>query len=161
MSREIRRVPANWVHPLRSQVCFSDGTPRYRPLFDHFNEALALWQKENAEWDAGTHKSLIEDPTLKQKYPRFADWDNECPRQEDYMPDWPEEERTHFQLYETCTEGTPLSPVLESFDAVCQWAADNHASVFGSFCDATKEQWAEMLAPGGLAAVRVGNFIFL
>jgi hypothetical protein len=34
---------------------------------------------------------------------------------------WTEEEATCFQFYETCTPGTPLSPVFESEDALFAW----------------------------------------
>ena len=43
----------------------------------------------------------------------------------------PIEERTHYQMYETCTEGTPISPVMETPENLARWLADNGASAFG------------------------------
>jgi hypothetical protein len=70
----------------------------------------------------------------------FADWDGPEPDPTEYMPDWPESERTHYQMYETCSEGSPISPVMESPEALARWLADNGASSFGSMT-ATYEQW--------------------
>lgn len=35
---------------------------------------------------------------------------------------WTPEDATHFQVYETVSEGTPVSPVLASPEAVVEWA---------------------------------------
>jgi hypothetical protein len=63
-----------------------------------------------------------------------------------------------FQLWETTSEGSPVSPVFPSLDALCAWAADN-ASTFGSH-KATAAEWKEML-DGGLVSHREGNMVFL
>jgi hypothetical protein len=56
------------------------------------------------------------------------------------MPDWPKEQRTHYQMYETTTEGTPISPVMDSPESLARWLVDNNAASFGP-CTATYEQW--------------------
>lgn len=38
---------------------------------------------------------------------------------------------THYQMYETCSEGCPISPVMETPEELAQWLVDNKASVFG------------------------------
>ena len=58
----------------------------------------------------------------------------------DDMPPWTPRQATHFQLYETCTEGTPISPVMESPEALAKWLADTGASAFGSL-PASYEGW--------------------
>lgn len=67
----------------------------------------------------------------------------------DYMPDWPEEKMTHYQMYEDTSEGTPISPVMETPESLAQWLADNNASSFGGMT-ATYEQWLAV-ARGGWA----------
>lgn len=62
----------------------------------------------------------------------FADWNGPKPKPEDYMPDWAEAERTHYQMYETTTEETPLSPVMDSPEALARWLTDTNASAFGN-----------------------------
>lgn len=41
-----------------------------------------------------------------------------------YRPDWPESERTAFQVYETVSEGTPVSPVFQTQDDLTAWLVD-------------------------------------
>ena len=48
-----------------------------------------------------------------------------------------------YQLWETCSEGSPQSPVFASIEELCAWAAD-HATTFASF-KATAEEWCAML----------------
>jgi hypothetical protein len=48
-----------------------------------------------------------------------------------------------YQLWEETSEGSPISPVFDSFDALCDWAADN-ATTFGHF-KATAAEWRKML----------------
>jgi hypothetical protein len=48
-----------------------------------------------------------------------------------------------YQLWEDCSEGSPISPVFKSLDALCQWAATN-ATTFGSY-RASASEWRSML----------------
>lgn len=48
-----------------------------------------------------------------------------------------------FQLWETTSEGSPVSPVFDSLDALCAWAATN-ATTFAS-ARASAAQWKSML----------------
>ena len=65
------------------------------------------------------------------------------------MPDWPESERTHLQMYESTSEGTPISPVMETPEQLARWLADTGASAFAGMT-ATYEQWLAV-ARGGFA----------
>ena len=56
----------------------------------------------------------------------------------DYMPEFADPQG--WCMYETTSEGTPISPVLESPEALARWLADNGASAFGSMT-ATYDQW--------------------
>lgn len=129
MGREVRRVPKNWVHP--KQYDGGRGM-RYVPMFEGgYEEALA-------EWDAYREKHGTEATV----------WDMGAPPTRDrYMPNWPEQEKTHYMMYETCTEGTPISPPMESPKALARWLADNGASSFGNDT-ATYEQWLSMIGVG-------------
>lgn len=64
----------------------------------------------------------------------------------DIMPQWPEEERTHWQMYETVTEGTPISPVCDSPESLARWLADNKAPL--AFQTTTYENWLKMILKG-------------
>ena len=69
--------------------------------------------------------------------------------QNEYMPDWPEAERTHLMMYENTSEGTPISPPFATPEELARWCADNGASAFGA-SKATYEQWLSV-ARGGYA----------
>lgn len=119
MSREVRRVPANWEHP-------KDENGHYIPHHEHFP-----YNKEEI-------KEGLEDGWLKDGAPNYG-----C----DVMPQWPESERTHYQMYESVTEGTPISPVMETPEALAQWLADNNVST-GPYATATYEQWLAVINAG-------------
>ena len=63
------------------------------------------------------------------------------------MPAWGEQERTHFQMYETTTEGTPISPVMESPEALARWLVDNKADA-GAGQHASYEAWLRVCRGG-------------
>ena len=69
------------------------------------------------------------------------------------MPSWPEEERTHYQMYETTSEGTPISGVFESPELLAHWLADEGASAFAGQ-GADYESWLRV-ANGGYACSAV------
>ena len=118
MGREIRRVPADWEHPVR------EGTKRLIPLYDGYTQDL----KDFAD--------KIESDGLVYALDYFGGG----PLKDDYMPDWPKEERTHYMMYETCSEGTPISPAFLTPEELARWLADTGASSFGGMTS-TYEEW--------------------
>lgn len=44
------------------------------------------------------------------------------------MPRWSAKKRTHLQMYETCSEGTPISPVMATAEELAHWLADKLAA---------------------------------
>jgi hypothetical protein len=63
-----------------------------------------------------------------------------------------------FQLWETTSEGSPVSPVFKTLDELCEWCEDG-ASTFGSQ-RTTKEQWKKML-DDNFVIHREGNNVFI
>ena len=51
-----------------------------------------------------------------------------------------------YQLWETTSEGSPVSPVFATLDELCQWC-EKEATVFGPF-KASKEEWKKLLEEG-------------
>lgn len=49
-----------------------------------------------------------------------------------------------FQMWENTTEGSPQSPVFETFDELCEWCSKN-SSIFGTNNFASKEEWMKCL----------------
>ena len=104
MSRELRRVPPNWQHP-------KDKDGHYVPLLGGpFQEELAAWEDRDRNWEQGIHPDLIKGTASKVDYPSYAEYGGSCPRAEAYMPQWKPEEATWVQVYESVTEGTPITP---------------------------------------------------
>lgn len=61
-----------------------------------------------------------------------------------------------YQLWETCSEGSPITPVFATLDELCAHAATN-CTTFASYT-ATAEEWRRMLDAGYVAHVeQIGN----
>lgn len=128
MSREIRRVPIDWEHP--RQRChhspwkggcddsLANGGECYASLYDQ------TWAEAMAEYRR--------DP---------ADYDNMPPNPLYYRPDFGET-ATAFQVYETVSEGSPVSPVFETEDALLDWLVNDGSGlgIGGSKMPLTREQ---------------------
>lgn len=151
MGRELRKVPADWQHPP------SDGSRggRHKPLFygagGRFEKRADAWLAGCAKWQAGERPHYAGDdaPTY------FWDWDGAPPSSEDYMlVGVPDEACTHFRLYESTSEGTPLSPAFGTIEEVARWAADNGASTFANYT-ASYDEWLKMLSPGGVVMTEI------
>lgn len=63
-----------------------------------------------------------------------------------------------FQLWETTSEGSPVSPVFATIEDLCKWCADN-ATTFGS-CKASADEWRQML-DADFVHHAVGNMVFM
>ena len=126
MGREVRRVPPYWEHP-------KNGTGEHQPKFDEdYATASARWKAGYEEWKDSPQSDC-----------EFWEWVGMPPDEEYYRPAWPNNERTHLQMYETTTEGTPISPVMETPEELAKWLADNNASAFGGQT-ATYEAWLDV-----------------
>jgi len=130
-------VPENWEHP-------RDYEGHYIPLYDGFSRRDKEWQEEWEMWQKGKRRdwSTKEWKDIEPKYRnmRYSDFETGRPNPDDYMPEWPEEQKTHLMMYETCSEGTPISPPMKTPEELARWLADNKASAFGH-STATYEQW--------------------
>jgi hypothetical protein len=123
VSREVRHVPEWWVHP-------KDKAGEYIPMWDESYLVVAReYAKERAEWERGEFPSYAdeEDHVLT-----FEQWSGPFPNPCRYMPDFLPEERTHLMMYESTSEGTPISPAFKTPEELAQWLVDNNASAFGS-----------------------------
>ena len=136
MGREVRMVPKDWKHP-------KDENGIYIPMHDEsFIERHARWVSEFNDWQINPQSDCI-----------FSEWGGPEPTKESYIPDWPQEQRTHCMMYETCTEGTPISPAFETPEELARWLSDNNASAFGNQT-ASYDAWLRV-AKGGYACSAV------
>lgn len=117
MGREVRRVPPNWDHP---KTIDDDGQERLQPMYDQtFADAVKEWKEGYAAWEAGDRPFYAA--------PDAEYWDHEGPPPEDramYRP-WSDEEATWFQLWQTVSEGTPVSPPFATKEELAQYLAEH------------------------------------
>jgi len=125
MGREVRRVPADWDHPSENL--------RSTPLMEGYGATVIEFEAMQKE------KGLQE----------AIDWFGSAPDKNKYMPDWAEEEKTHYQMYENVSEGTPVSPPMESPEKLAQWLVDNNGDA-GAGGTASYKGWLRV-ANGGYA----------
>lgn len=63
-----------------------------------------------------------------------------------------------YQLWETTSEGSPVSPVFATLDELCEWC-EKYATTFGSF-KASEAEWKQML-DRDFVCHQEGNIIFI
>ena len=120
MGREVRKVPADWVHRK------DEFTGKYKPLYPGDKYAR----------DAKDFLDKLASDGLQ----KAVEWCGRAPDKGDYMPEWPESERTHYMMYEDTSEGTPISPAFATPEDLARWLADTGASSFGH-STASYEAW--------------------
>lgn len=156
MGREIRMVPPNWQHPTEWGKDWQSGRPkiRFKPLFGgSYAKRIAEWDEEKAQWDRGFEKDYTQYPKFEWK-PKsegrpssFEEWYGPRPNHEEYMPEFQPGTATHLMMYETTSEGTPISPAFATPEELAHWLADNGASTFGN-STGTYEQWLSVCRGG-------------
>ena len=146
MGRELKRVPMDFDYPLK-QVWYG-----------YFLNYIPTCKSTN---DIDYCKQCKEFARIKGiKETRY-----ECPDYDDYFKEVKEKLKElceppkgdGYQLWETTSEGSPVSPVFETLDELCEWCEDN-ATTFGDK-KASKEEWKQMLSDG-FVYHQEGNLIF-
>ena len=142
MSREVRMVPPDWKHP--------KGEKGYIGLFSVTSKEGVLqdiqeWLKNQQLWSEGKHPDQQDNDT--KGIARYTDWHGAIPSPDDYMPYWPPEVATHFCMYETTSEGTPVSPAFATQEELARWLTDNNISTFGRMTT-TYDKWLAMIKLG-------------
>lgn len=120
MGREVRQVPPGWEHPryTADDALRPNLVGELRPCFDiDYETAAEEWIKEFHEWK----------PTDYCQYY----WEHQPPPDEETCRPKFTEDPTWFQLYETVTEGTPISPPFATREELAQWYSENGDPVYG------------------------------
>lgn len=118
MSREVRRVPLGWQHPME-------------------------WTKRWDRAEGRVMMKLVPKPLFERRILEMVLADGDTPEPDDcYMPDFSSvpDDQMGVCMYETTSEGTPISPVFATCEELAHWLADNNASALGGMT-ATYEQW--------------------
>ncbi len=177
MGREIRRVPPNWEHPRRNcphspwaggcDEAKSHGGKCYQPLYDRdFETAAQNWLDEWAEWTAGEFgRVMAKHPDLDYKadepFRAFCTWHGEFPDPEYFRPKWDESAATWFQVYQTVSEGSPVTPPFATREELVDYLVahgdfwDQSRRKEGRYSDIRCDPWeraaAEKFVNGGWA----------
>ena len=118
MGREIRMVPPNWDHP-KQEGRYDD---RLQPMFNKtFEEAAADWKAGYAAWERGERPDYCGE---ESKALEFWEYDDGPPDREYYRP-WKDEEATWVQIWETVSEGTPVTPPFATKAELVDYLATN------------------------------------
>lgn len=153
MGREIRRVPKGWEHP-------RDDQGHLRPMLDQvFDAVLTNWLSKLEQFKSGdeyreraeeyfAQSGITAEQIARNPAYYYAQYAGGPPDSDYYRPPWPSEP-TCYQIYETVTEGTPVSPVFETREALIEWLvgqgySERAATVFAS------DGWAPslLIVPG-------------
>lgn len=122
MGREVRRVPPNWNHPV---VDRDNGRPGKQPMHNRsYADARAEWLDGLRRWEAGEDPAREEYKNDDGTTQDYWEWHGEPPDRACYRP-WNDSDATWFQLWETVSEGTPVSPPFETKEELAQYLAAN------------------------------------
>ena len=120
MGREIRRVPPNWEHPRYTH----DNAPRSNMVGQligmrdqEYDEAAREWIEGFDLWRQGKHESQSGKYASTSKYY----WEYDTPPEElSYRPRF-DAEPTWYQVYETVSDGTPVTPPFATQDELIDY----------------------------------------
>jgi len=116
MGREIRKVPKGWEHPKNE-----DG--QYQSMFEeNYELAIEEFYKNHQLWLKGEHPDQKENGDYGCKY--YAEYAG-TPTPDAWNIYYKPEDATHFQMYETVSEGTPVSPVFETLEDLENWLVNS------------------------------------
>ncbi len=148
MGRTLKRVPLNFDYPLNQvwygyfmnyiqNTCMSDNNRDYCKQCREFAKIKGI---EISSYGC----------------PNFERYFSEIEEKLKELCEPPEGEG--YQLWETTSEGSPVSPVFKTLDELCEWCEKN-ATTFADL-KATKEEWKQMLSDDFVYSKR-GNVIFI
>ena len=136
MGREIRMVPPNYQHP---QVWRSYGQIGYQPMFNRgYSEAVDEYRTEFARWRISECPAKCEDPVAE-----FEAYYGPAPKPE-YYRTYRLEDATWYQLWETVSEGTPVTPPFATKDELVDYLVAH-----GDFWDQERRRKGVISVPVG------------
>jgi len=117
MGREIRRVPLGWEHPtFQHRTRRGRLETRFQPKLDFsYATALSEWEEGRERWVNGQDPDRAAHTDMS-----YAEWAGPAPDPSFYMPEF-EEPCNGWVVYETVSEGTPVSPVFEHAEDLIEY----------------------------------------
>lgn len=142
--REMYGDPDPALHPTTERFVslsrsYPDALVRWQERFDEISQRQGHeWEFQVGYYLSGYQGHYDETPLVHDFYPvdgspsfkvrdedhlaelLHGDMMHEKPRQEEYMPEWSDEEKSGWCLYETITEGTPVTPVFATAEELIE-----------------------------------------
>lgn len=160
LSRELRRVPLDYEHPKKQRYDLRTLTyvEDFQPVFDRFyvpevREWLANWEL----WQKGEHPDQKRDDPPEYS---FEDWDGNGPDPDYHYPGdaWPKDAEMGICMYESVTEGTPISDVYPDTPAgrraMAEQIAHEDTSITSSL---TVDDWLEVINSQTIVGTEIGT----
>src|ERR1044072_267558 len=133
MGREIRRVKAGCEHPTEPgpqspwqggcDAAKRNGGMCFLPVYDEdFESAAAAWKKGFYAWEAGEREGYHAE---RGEDCEFWEWESTPPDRKYYRPKWEPEEMAHFAVYETVSEGTPVTPAFATKEELVDYLVEH------------------------------------
>lgn len=122
----------NWEHPKEEKYNpFTRQTEsHYQPMYD--KDAESAWAEWLVEFEEFKREEL---PEVAQKYPdeysldtpyrSFCEYNGRPPNPKYYRPKWSEDEPMGYAVYETVSEGTPVTPAFVTKEELIDYLATN------------------------------------
>lgn len=133
MGREIRKVPPNWSHPTKQYGC----EVGFHPMFDEtYADALREHEEARAKFDP------------EKEGCTFEEYHGEAPDPAYYRP-FEDAEATWVQMYETVSEGTPVTPPFATPEELVEHLVAEGESLAGRW---NKGPWGRPQAEAFVAA---------
>jgi hypothetical protein len=147
LNREVRRVPRDYEPP-------RDERGRPHPCFDAFYEvALREWGVGRERWNSG------DDPDREGRSYTWEEWHGDAPDPDYHYPGerWSEDAEMGIRMYETTTEGTPISSWYPDTRAGRRMMARELAAAdTGITSDLSEANWLAVIE-GQVAARNIGT----
>ena len=139
MGRLFKRVPIDFDYPLRE---------RWYGNYFHIRECFATRPDDKICNQCKNTARILGIPLENYGCPAFGEFG--INNIEEKLKDlFGVPQGSGFQIWENTTEGSPLTPVFESYEEMCQYAEDYGVSIFGGDT-ATKEEWMNALLIKGV-----------
>lgn len=111
MGREIRRVPPHWEHP-------RDENGEYKPMHDKaYDDAAQEWLNGLAAWNQKSDEE-------KNGWKYFWEYEGNPPDENYYRPKFTEAP-TWYQVYQTVSEGTPVTPAFATREELIDYLVEH------------------------------------
>jgi hypothetical protein len=139
-----------WEHPKKEYPDYRTQrmVENYQPLYNRDAQtAMDEWLKGYREWlDGEFEQTRKEHPeyqyNIDEPYREYCKWNGQPPDPDYYRPKWKDDAVMGFAIYETVSEGTPVTPTFATTDELIY-----HLMNYGTDWDDGKK-WSREAAEG-------------